>query len=359
MRPLLIILISFVLTACEKPPLSVSDVAPAGAEQYLDAYARDLLKKHKTEFSEFVPSVRTIEMPLSYLTVFKSNNPLMLTRSISNDSDVQYNKDITSKWGKIYCTEALRTLMRERRIILAVAEIAEASGRRHSGVTCVTNTAGEQPPEVNVQTSGNDIFAIADVCRAGLSVLYERDAASMIVTSERGYVRVRYSSPSDSREFSYKCRLENGYILTWDDSLAGARWYGGEPADTKLKYHVAGERLLIQDIINGRVNREQWFATAHAVGESKAEVISSHSIVGRGKLLVLTMKEDSWVEIRRPSGTPMVASVVKAGNTKTFEIGEPVLLVVGNPIGVQATFAGEPLKLPPVPGWTISRVNLK
>ncbi|MYM82984.1 DUF4115 domain-containing protein [Duganella sp. FT50W] len=80
---------------------------------------------------------------------------------------------------------------------------------------------------------------------------------------------------------------------------------------------------------------------------------------GVGHQLVLTLTEDSWVEIRRPGTTPMIARLVKAGSTETFDIKDPALLIVGKPGAVQATLGGAPLPLPTIPGGTISRVNIK
>ncbi|MFA9217076.1 MAG: helix-turn-helix domain-containing protein [Sphingomonadaceae bacterium] len=78
-----------------------------------------------------------------------------------------------------------------------------------------------------------------------------------------------------------------------------------------------------------------------------------------GSALVLKVRENSWIEIRRPGSTPLISRLVKAGSTETFEIKDPALLIVGNPTGVDATLGGVALALPPVAGGTISRVNIK
>jgi cytoskeleton protein RodZ len=69
--------------------------------------------------------------------------------------------------------------------------------------------------------------------------------------------------------------------------------------------------------------------------------------------------EDSWVEIRRPGKASLISRLVKGGNTETFEINGPAVLIVGKPKHVQATLGGAPLSLPEVPGGTIARVNIK
>lgn len=76
--------------------------------------------------------------------------------------------------------------------------------------------------------------------------------------------------------------------------------------------------------------------------------------------LVLTVREDSWIEVRpAKGGAALVSRLAKAGSTETVEVNEPVNVVVGKPSGVSATLRGAPVELPVVPGKTISRVSLK
>ena len=78
-----------------------------------------------------------------------------------------------------------------------------------------------------------------------------------------------------------------------------------------------------------------------------------------GNALVFVVKEDSWLEVRKASGGKLVARLVKAGNTETFDITEPVVVVVGKPGAVTATLRGEAVALPLMPGKTFARVALK
>jgi cytoskeleton protein RodZ len=75
--------------------------------------------------------------------------------------------------------------------------------------------------------------------------------------------------------------------------------------------------------------------------------------------LVVTVREDSWIEVRRAKGAPLISRLVKGGTTESFEITEPVTLVVGKPAAVSASLRGAAVELPPVAGSTVSRVNLK
>lgn len=76
--------------------------------------------------------------------------------------------------------------------------------------------------------------------------------------------------------------------------------------------------------------------------------------------LVLNVREDSWIEVRpAKGGAPLFSRLVKGGSTETVNVDQPVRVVVGNPGGVTATLRGTAVALPPVPGKTLSRVNLQ
>ena len=78
-----------------------------------------------------------------------------------------------------------------------------------------------------------------------------------------------------------------------------------------------------------------------------------------GNALVLNVRQDSWVEIRRNGAAPMISRMVTAGNTVSFEITGPALLTVGRPGGVDVTLRGEALLLTSAAGTTTARLNIK
>jgi cytoskeleton protein RodZ len=75
--------------------------------------------------------------------------------------------------------------------------------------------------------------------------------------------------------------------------------------------------------------------------------------------LVLTVTQDSWIELRSGSAAPLISRIVKAGNTETFDITNPVQLVVGNAAGVAATLRGAPLALTKGSGGATSRMTIQ
>ncbi|KAF3998853.1 helix-turn-helix domain-containing protein [Glaciimonas immobilis] len=87
--------------------------------------------------------------------------------------------------------------------------------------------------------------------------------------------------------------------------------------------------------------------------------VGAVSAVGAVNQLSLTFKQDSWVEIRRADKTSLYSRVGKAGTTETFDINQPVSLVVGNLAGVEATFRGAAVDLKAGAKSNIARLNLK
>lgn len=75
--------------------------------------------------------------------------------------------------------------------------------------------------------------------------------------------------------------------------------------------------------------------------------------------LVLTVREDSWIEVRREKGPKLFSGLVKGGRVETVTLDGPVALIVGNPGAVDATLRGVSVPLPPVSGAKVARVNLK
>lgn len=75
-------------------------------------------------------------------------------------------------------------------------------------------------------------------------------------------------------------------------------------------------------------------------------------------LLRLSIREDAWVEIRRADETVVFSRLLLAGTSESFDVPEPLQLVVGNASGVTATLRGQPLALP-VSKNNVARISLK
>jgi cytoskeleton protein RodZ len=80
---------------------------------------------------------------------------------------------------------------------------------------------------------------------------------------------------------------------------------------------------------------------------------------GTKDILTLTLREESWVEIKRPDNSTLVAALLKAGTTESYKITGPVVMVVGNAAGVDATLRGKPIALKPGTKNNVARLTLK
>lgn len=93
--------------------------------------------------------------------------------------------------------------------------------------------------------------------------------------------------------------------------------------------------------------------------EPAAESAANVALIDPSRLLELRMREDAWVEVSTVAGTKLVSRLMKAGTTEQFEITEPLVLVVGNAAGVDASLRGQPLNLRSVARDNVSKLNLK
>jgi cytoskeleton protein RodZ len=101
-------------------------------------------------------------------------------------------------------------------------------------------------------------------------------------------------------------------------------------------------------------------ATGTPAAQTPAAAAAAPAAPAGANALVLNVREDSWIEVRpAKGGAPLLSRLVKAGSTETVNVEQPVRVTVGNPTGVTATLRGSAVALPPVPGKTLSRVNLQ
>lgn len=75
--------------------------------------------------------------------------------------------------------------------------------------------------------------------------------------------------------------------------------------------------------------------------------------------LVLSMRQDSWVEIKRADNTTVTARVMRAGSTEMFELAGPLMLTVGNARGVDATVRGAPFDIAGTTRNNVARISIK
>jgi cytoskeleton protein RodZ len=62
-------------------------------------------------------------------------------------------------------------------------------------------------------------------------------------------------------------------------------------------------------------------------------------------MLVLKLREDSWIEIRSAQNKILLARLAKAGESEAISVSKPIKLTIGNAAGVDAELRGVPVEL--------------
>jgi cytoskeleton protein RodZ len=95
-------------------------------------------------------------------------------------------------------------------------------------------------------------------------------------------------------------------------------------------------------------------------GENAAAQQTTQTAQTAGKdALVLKAREDSWIEIKGAGNRTLLSRLVRAGETETLEVKEPLSLVIGNAAGVDATLRGETVALQASAKSNVARLSLK
>ncbi|MEK7946517.1 RodZ domain-containing protein [Pigmentiphaga sp. YJ18] len=76
--------------------------------------------------------------------------------------------------------------------------------------------------------------------------------------------------------------------------------------------------------------------------------------------LSMTMRQASWVEVRRADGTVAVSRIIAAGEPYELDVaGAPYRVVIGNVNGVDLTWRGTPVDLAPYRRDNVARLTLQ
>jgi cytoskeleton protein RodZ len=83
------------------------------------------------------------------------------------------------------------------------------------------------------------------------------------------------------------------------------------------------------------------------------------SVADSKDLLVLKVKADSWIDIRRRDNSALVSRLARAGETEAVKVSGPLALTVGNAAGVEATLRGKTVPLQTEARSNVARLTLK
>jgi cytoskeleton protein RodZ len=102
-------------------------------------------------------------------------------------------------------------------------------------------------------------------------------------------------------------------------------------------------------------------ASPPEAGDDKTGVLGTLGMaVASASALEIKAREDSWVEVTTIDGERRIISrLMKAGTTELVEVNEPVVLVVGNAAGVDASLRGQALNLRAVARDNVAKLSLK
>lgn len=100
-------------------------------------------------------------------------------------------------------------------------------------------------------------------------------------------------------------------------------------------------------------------AVAPAAAPAVTPAVTPAPAASASNALVLTVRQDSWIEVRSAGGKSLFSRLMKAGQIETVTVTEPATLVVGNPSGVDVTLRGAPLAMPSTAAGKVARIPLK
>jgi cytoskeleton protein RodZ len=92
---------------------------------------------------------------------------------------------------------------------------------------------------------------------------------------------------------------------------------------------------------------------------SSASGAAAEPSSGSQNALVLTSREDSWIEIRRADNSVLVSKVLKSGQSETVELTGPVSVTIGNARGIDMTLRGEPVQMKAGSTNNVARLKLR
>ena len=176
----------------------------------------------------------------------------------------------------------------------------------------------------------------------------------------RGFPGRRYAASGGHRRGSQRLSGIAALILVFVGALAYAAYRYDFLNTTDIKVPEVGSLLATLKWKEAGDNEQSSTAPqtpAPAMPAASATV--EQKSIDPSRLLELRLREDAWVEISATNGNKLVSRLMKAGTTEQFDVNEPLVLVVGNASGVDASLRGQPLNLRAVARDNVSKLSLK
>jgi len=100
-------------------------------------------------------------------------------------------------------------------------------------------------------------------------------------------------------------------------------------------------------------------ASVSSAVTAAAAPVSGTADVGAGRLLELTARAESWIEVIDGSGRLQVQRVLKAGERLDFAVNPPYSVVLGRADAVQVQVRGQPFDVSPFARNSVARFEVK
>ncbi|MEO0316318.1 MAG: hypothetical protein RI928_2774 [Pseudomonadota bacterium] len=172
----------------------------------------------------------------------------------------------------------------------------------------------------------------------------------------RGFPGRRYAPSSGHRRGSRRLSSLALLVFVFVSALAYAAYRHGLPA---MNFDVPSVSTLFDSWKDVTESSRSEATDETASAPTPVATIAGQKSIDPSRLLELRLREDAWVEISALNGNKLVSRLMKAGTTEQFDMSEPVILVIGNASGVDASLRGQPLNLRAVARDNVSKLSLK
>jgi cytoskeleton protein RodZ len=76
-------------------------------------------------------------------------------------------------------------------------------------------------------------------------------------------------------------------------------------------------------------------------------------------LLIVKLRQDSWIDIRRSNNSPVVSRLARAGEVETVKVNGPLALTIGNAPGVELSLRGKVIALEAEANTNVAHITLR
>ena len=132
-----------------------------------------------------------------------------------------------------------------------------------------------------------------------------------------------------------------------------------EPAKTDALPPVISNPVPLISVPPASQPSDPMTAPAGIAPAAPAATAPGETAAATSNALVLTVRQDSWVEVRTSGGKSLLSRLMKAGQSETVTVSGPATLILGNPSGVDASLRGTPVPMPTTTAGKVARIALK